>query len=123
MPTSVGGRPRNPKRPLVLRDYQKLKRGRELVSGFVGIWNVPGILTLRDPKRTDYRYTLAQVCQKHGVNPDQVSKWAKAIGFSRQAPRKPPSTNEPSVCPECGGPCQVSGRCRTCVLCGWSVCS
>lgn len=27
------------------------------------------------------------------------------------------------ICPDCGAPTRVEGRCRYCACCGWSACS
>lgn len=80
------GRPRNPKRAAVLRDCVKLKRGLRWVIGprfwrfgaYVGASGVRVAVT-----RTDYRYTLAEIAERHGVTEAQVSKWARAEGVTR----------------------------------------
>lgn len=83
-PKRPPGRPRNPRRDAAMRDYVKLKRGRE--------WFVEGKIVLYPngrfggyaPLPSDYRYTLAALAAKHRVTMPQLSKWARLLGVQRQ---------------------------------------
>lgn len=78
------GRPRNPKRAAVLRDCGALTPGREwFASGKVAVELDDNNYAVRSPLRTDYRYTLAEIAERHGVTEAQVSKWARAEGVTR----------------------------------------